>query len=404
MRNVARLGSLALALVPVGAFLLVRPGPGPDSRGTGLTIYTENLGLVRSRVERVLEPGRQTIRIDGLPTSIDGSSLLVLNDGVVLLGTHDQRTYQGRAGTGASIELDLDVKRRVGELQLAYLTAGLGWSTAYSMVVSRDDRSAEIDGFATLVNGSGTGYDGAEVQLLAGRIQRGTGGGRIDGLLRAASRVQESVAATPTEAAFGGYHLYTLPDTLWLAAGDSRRIRLLGAASVHTTKEYTTTSDIGYGGPQGESTSPPVVMSYRVDRPEGAEFSDTPLPAGPVRVFQADGEGRLQLLGISSLENTPAGEDLNLVTGVAFDVTATRTQTDFQRTGSNAFESAWRIALKNRSERPVTVQIIERLSGDWRIIESNQTPEKLSAGAVRFRVPVPAQGEAALTYRVSVRR
>jgi hypothetical protein len=51
----------------------------------------------------------------------------------------------------------------------------------------------------------------------------------------------------------------------------------------------------------------------------------------------------------------------------------------------------------------VTVQVIEQLSGDWRIVESTHRSEKLSAGAVRFQLDVPAAGEATLEYRIQVR-
>jgi len=38
----------------------------------------------------------------------------------------------------------------------------------------------------------------------------------------------------------------------------------------------------------------------------------------------------------------------------------------------------------------------------WKIVESSVPPEKLSATEMRFRLPVPANGEATLTYTVQI--
>jgi len=40
--------------------------------------------------------------------------------------------------------------------------------------------------------------------------------------------------------------------------------------------------------------------------------------------------------------------------------------------------------------------------GDWKIVESSVTAEKLSSTESRFRLQVPAQGEATLTYTVQI--
>jgi hypothetical protein len=372
--------------------------------GPSLTIYSGNLALVRSEVDRVVTPGVHTVRIDGLPTNIDPSSVIVLNAGVTLLGAHGFRTYQDPAGSGASLDLDLEVERRVERLQLAFLTTGLSWKADYAMVIARDDATARIDGYATIVNGSGTGYEDAEVQLLAGTIQ-GDRRGRFEAdALRAAKAFEES-AAVPglQQAAFGDYHLYTVSTPISLRAGESRRIRLVGAESVRTEKEYRLTQSVAYHRSYPEPLVAPVAVSYRVERPEDSEFGGVPLPGGRVRILQRDEAGRIQLLGIANIANTLKGEDLRLQTGYAFDIVGRRTQTDYQRLQGNVYESAWRVELENETDSDVTVQVIERLSGDWRIVESSHRLEKLSAGAVRFSVQVPGGGEAVLTYRVRVR-
>lgn len=394
------------ALLTAGAF-----GTGDDEResgvstspGTSLTIYTGNLALVRREDRRPLPAGTQTVRVDMLPSNVDLSSLIVLNEDVTLLGVRGFRSYQdAAAGPGASIELDLELERRIDALQLAFLTNGLAWSASYSVIVARDDAWAKVDGYATIVNGSGTEYEDAQVQLLAGTIER-AGGARFEGEARMAQAFE--AAATPpalSEAGFGDYHLYTVSAPLTLGAGESRRIRLLGAEVVETLKEYTFANTLDYHRQYPEPLIRPAAVSYRVMRSGGDEFSTTPLPGGQVRLLQRDEAGRVQLLGITGIGNTPKDTDLRLATGFAFDVVGTRVQTDYERLGGNVYESAWEVDVKNATASDVTVQVIEYLSGDWEIVESTHHYERLSAGAVRFFVDVAAEGQAVLEYRVSV--
>jgi hypothetical protein len=400
------LGGLALAvMLPAGAARVGGgvDGPGMPAMGPSLTVYMGNLALVRQQVERLLEPGAHTVRVDGLPTNLDASSLIVLSEGVTLQGVHGQRNYQEPAtGPGASLELDLDVRRRVQRLELAYLTTGLSWSADYAVIIARDDASARVDGYATLANNSGTTYEGAELQLLAGSIQRGRG--RFEPpAARMAQALEEAAAPELQEAAFGDYHLYTVSTPLTLRAGESRRIRLLGAEAVRTRKEYTFSHSANYRRQSPEPLTRPVAVSYGIERAEDSEFGGVPLPGGQVRMLQRDEEGRVQLLGIAAIPNTPKGEELRLSTGYAFDIVGTRTQTDYRRPSGNVHEAAWKVELRNRGGSAVTVQVIEQLSGDWSIVESSQRWEKLSAGAVRFRVDVAAGGVSVLEYRVSVK-
>ena len=80
---------------------------------------------------------------------------------------------------------------------------------------------------------------------------------------------------------------------------------------------------------EGEESEAPVEVSYTLKRPHKTEFGDRPLPGGVARIYQPDSAGRPQLVGEASMEHTPAGRDLRLAAGVAFDLTARRVQTGY---------------------------------------------------------------------------
>ena len=58
------------------------------------------------------------------------------------------------------------------------------------------------------------------------------------------------------------------------------------------------------------------------------------MPAGIVRVYQADSKGGVQFVGEDRIDHTPKDETLNLKIGNAFDVVAERKQMDFEKIAS----------------------------------------------------------------------
>ena len=93
-------------------------------------------------------------------------------------------------------------------------------------------------------------------------------------------------------------------------------------------------------------------------------------------------------------------------------VSAERVQTDYTqeqippvRRGLPAkqrFTAAYRVTIHNAKPVAVTVDVREARAGPWAVVASSIPHEKLSATEVRFRVTVPAKGEATLTYTVQV--
>jgi hypothetical protein len=50
----------------------------------------------------------------------------------------------------------------------------------------------------------------------------------------------------------------------------------------------------------------------------------------------------------------------------------------------------------------VTVDVQEERGGEWAVLQSSVPAEKVSSTITRFRVKVPGNGEATLTYKVRV--
>jgi len=111
------------------------------------------------------------------------------------------------------------------------------------------------------------------------------------------------------------------------------------------------------------------------------------------------------MIGESSSRHSPAGQDLRLAAGSAFDLTATRVQSEYATTREGRrtiATAAYTVTLTNAKDSVVTIDVLEERQGEWQILASSVPGEKLSSTQTRFRMRVPAKGEAVLTYRVRV--
>src|SRR5229473_700410 len=58
------------------------------------------------------------------------------------------------------------------QIEASYLASNLSWNADYVLTVARDDKAADLDGWVTLVNNSGTAFRNARLQLVAGDLNR----------------------------------------------------------------------------------------------------------------------------------------------------------------------------------------------------------------------------------------
>jgi hypothetical protein len=297
------------------------------------------------------------------------------------------------------------------QMRLGYFTAGATWQASYQVVLGRED--ARVTGMAVLGSES-LRAENAEVQLLAGSVSRAQPPGAPRPLMAKESRMMaDAVSEVATEQKVGEFHLYSLPGKSTLLPGLTTSVALFEPAQVKYQKSYVVHGEVPYWGflpQQGEETEPPVEVIYTLTRPRKTDFGDRPLPGGIGRLYQPDSAGGLQLVGEASLDHTPAGTDLKLNAGTAFDITAKRVQTTYvtrrdstKARGVHTVATAdYRVTLKNATDSAVTVLVQEERAGEWSVVSSSVPAEKASSTVTRFRVRVPARGEAVLTYRLRV--
>jgi hypothetical protein len=289
-------------------------------------------------------------------------------------------------------------------VEASYLTGDMNWNADYVVTVASTEKSAALNGWVTLVNNSGAEFRNAQLQLVAGAVNVVQPRIMMEAMGRAA---MPAPAAAPQFAQenISEYHLYTLDRRTTVRDRESKQISLLEAASFPIEKHYEVSGQSYYyrdAIQPGEPIKNPVEVHLKFKNSQ-ANSLGMPLPAGTMRVYQGDSKGRLQFIGEDHIDHTPKDERIDLHVGNAFDLVAERKQTDYQKIDRRTSEMAFEITLRNHKSEPVTIEVNEPIGGDWTMEQSSFKYEKTSAFSARFAVPVPANGEAVLTYRVRVR-
>lgn len=290
------------------------------------------------------------------------------------------------------------------ELEVSYLTTGLSWNADYVLTLHPAGRTASLDGWVTLTNTSGTSYRDAALQLVAGDINRVKTRPESADMMKAQEAFRAAAVPQFAQEAFADYHLYSLGRPTSVGQRETKQISLLGAADIPVGKRYIVNGDRMFYRTQRPRafTRDRVEVFYAIrnTRPDGL---GQPLPAGTVRVFEADSRGQTQFVGEDRIAHTPENETIDLHVGNAFDVVAERKQTDFRRPSDDVWETAYEVRLRNHKTSGVRVEVNEPVGGDWQMIRSSHPFTKTAAFAAQFTVDVPAGGETTVIYRVRVR-
>src|SRR5262245_8425634 len=113
-------------------------------------------------------------------------------------------------------------------VEASYLATNLAWNADYVLTVARDDKNADLDGWVTVRNGSGTAFRNATLQLVAGDLNRVR---QVLGKVMAESAVmaRRDAAAPMAQESFSDYHLYTLGRKTSVNNNETKQVSMLNA-------------------------------------------------------------------------------------------------------------------------------------------------------------------------------
>ena len=288
------------------------------------------------------------------------------------------------------------------KLEASYLTSGINWKADYVAVLNKLDTLTDLTGWVTIDNRSGATYQNALLKLVAGDIHRVQGEVRMD-YARPMAAAKEASQQFKEESFFE-YHLYTLDRRTTIKDNQTKQMALLDANQVPLKKLF-----IFAGSPQyyyyqmnQGSQKQKVGVFLELENTKKNNLG-IPLPKGTIRVYKEDKDGSLQFIGEDRIDHTPKDEKFKIKIGEAFDVVGERVQTDYKRLGTNLFEVAFEVSLRNHKKEDIKVLVEEPIPGDWEMVSNTHSFEKLNAHLIRFDVPVTKDKEVKIKYRIRFR-
>lgn len=291
-------------------------------------------------------------------------------------------------------------------VEVSYLTSEMKWQSDYVLVLNTDDTRADLSGWVTLDNRSGTSFKNAELKLVAGDVQRVVPPPAPAPMEESYGYTfGESDAAKPAfrEEGLFEYHLYTLERPTDLLNNEQKQVSLLEAHDVPVKKRLVVVGqEHWYGARYGEVLRNQKVSAFvEFENSEKSQLG-MPLPKGTLRVYKASKTGALEFVGEDTIDHTPRDEKVEVHLGESFDVVVDQKQMEYRRLSNCSDESAWEVSLRNHKDVLELVDVEEPVSGDYSIESSTHPAVKKDAKRFVFSISVPARGEVKLSYRVRV--
>jgi hypothetical protein len=327
-----------------------------------------------------------------------------------------------------SVVTDSPVARTV-TARLSYLATGFDWSASYVATMATDGRSVDVFAWTTLANGNAEGFSDAQVQVVAGRLNRqwvdrfqpaaarlelrcyplGTTtsdlpterfdpaneiffraredndivvtGMRFHAPLPLAAPPPPPPAEAPPPEDLGDVKLYRVPTPTTVAANSQKQVALLRQKGVPFARIYRRRVNPGQTL-EGGATDIALRVVNTTEKGLGVA-----LPSGTTALYAPRDDTQL-LIGTGTLTDRAAGETLLIAAGTSRQVQVAQTRT--------AGDGPIRLTVTNARPVPVAVELPIGNAG-MRI--KGKGLVRID-GVMTWRTTVPANGTATLTYRV----
>ncbi|HEY0686323.1 MAG TPA: DUF4139 domain-containing protein [Steroidobacter sp.] len=355
----------------------VNPGSGEQVREKA-AVLAANEGVVL-RIGNNIE----VLRADGVPTRVIFPKV---PDNLRARPTLSVTVQSEKAGTR--------------DMRLSYLSKGLSWKSDYVALFDEKAGKLDMQGWITLTNTSGSAYANADTQLVAGDINLA---GEIPAWQLQQQQLQRQQARQMRQAGrdpgpppqLADYYVYPIRERTTIADNQTKQVGYLDVNGVAARKVYRYRAS-------WFQTSEPTHVDVAVDFTNSKDAGlGAQLPAGVVRVYVRDVDGKPKFVGEDQIPHTPRGSELSVKTGEAFDVTVEATLERHESVSLFRSRYAMLYTIRNARSQPVTVSL--RQDGLWRdgrVLEENLKSTNNDARSLQWDVPVPANGETRLRFTV----
>ena len=383
--------------------------------GTGLTTLEQNFNFDLLSQESLLQKSvGQTVHTEYIDPATGHISqgvatLMAYNNGqpVLKIGGKIETKYPGRIVFDnvpqnlraiptlvISAQSENETKEPV---QLDYLTSGMSWNADYVARLDADEKVMNLNGFVTLTNHSGTDYNNARLQLVAGEINT-VHEERVYTNRAPKMRVMAMADGAVMEAEnLSDFYIYTVPHKTTLLSNQTKQVALLSGTGVGVDKTYELDNMFPVYTDEVEKVKPQIYLTFKNSTENKLGM---PLPKGVIRLYKQDAKGQTQFVGEDRIYHTADNETVRLKMGEAFNLTADMNRTNYHKISDKITTASFEITLKNGGDASATVDIKQSFPSGYKLIEQSVESEKLTSNQVKWKVQVPAKGETKLSYKV----
>ncbi len=388
-----------------------------------ITIYNDDLSLVRSNFELDLKAGRQDYNFDNITSRIEAPSVIVhsLGGGVRVAEQNYEYDLAGKAQIIAKYierEVELltkDDSRVIGTLKFYdgssfgvlekgsgrlfvvsdsetqliklaelpsnfYTKPTLHWSLiadeagkhplqmsyltgglSWDVTYNSvwDQKNLALNSWVTIQNQSGKGFDNVTLKLIAGEVNR------IREQYYKYNRFEDRGGMATMEAAVPSFEEKAFHDFHMYTLDQKVSFANNQTKQLELYPQMNIKATQAYEyNVWGSGVS--SIIKFKNTEENG---SGKPLPKGTIKVYMKDSDGNLEFIGEDSIQHTSKNEEVNITTGQAFDLVGSTMVRDQKELGRNVSERTIQVTLRNNSSETKTINLIHQLGGNSRIIK-----------------------------------
>lgn len=431
---------------------------GAEGRDLSVTVYNDNLGLVKDRRTVSLARGRSEFSFTGVAAQLDPTSVHIRATGDGSIDVASQEYRNDFASTDRLLQRYLDrpveVRMKGSDVRRGTLVsfdasslvlqASGGALSVLSRTEAQEVTLASAKGDAASgpklvwrVNSSAGRSVPVEVSYLTGGLTwhaeyvavQDAGGSSMD--IQGWATVENSSGETYEDARVkliaGAIHRAAGPrppmpyDTMMRTeAMASQKLSERGFSEYHlyelpdrATIANNEVKQLGLMRARGVKTTRKYVydaeknadqvMTTLEFQNEASSGIGIPLPAGVVRVYQRDQDGALEFTGEDRIQHTAKNETARVAVGGVFDVAVERKQTDFKQISNRESEYTVEIVLRNHRSKAIDVTVVEHAYGDWEIVRSSLPATKKDATSFEFSARCAPERPTTVSYTLRTR-
>ena len=273
----------------------------------------------------------------------------------------------------------------------------MNWNADYVARLDTDEKMMNLNGFVTLTNHSGTDYNNANLQLVAGEVNT------VREERVYANRAPKMMAMAMADGAvmeaenLSDFYIYTVPHKTTLLSNQTKQVALLSGNGIGVNKTYELDNAFSVYADEIKKAKPQIYLAFKNTSENKLGM---PLPKGIVRLYKEDAKGRTQFVGEDRITHTADGEVVRLKMGEAFNLTADMKRLSYNKVSDRTSTASFEITLKNGGNTPAMVDVKQSFPNGYKLMEQSLESQRLTSNQVKWQIGVPAKGEAKFTYKV----